>query len=85
MKKTTLLLAFLAPLFLFSQSNYEQAWKALSKKTRLVSSRAESPVENLSPQFLAKDPDGHVVALIRSESKKRDVNDERAVATEGIR
>jgi catechol 2,3-dioxygenase-like lactoylglutathione lyase family enzyme len=69
----------------FRTADAEQAWKALSKRTRLVSSRAESPIENLSPQFLAKDPDGHVVALIGSESKKREVNDERAVATEGIR
>jgi len=69
----------------FRSADAEQAWKALLKKTRLVSSRAESPAENVSPQFLAKDPDGHVVAIIGSESTKRDVNDERAVATEGIR
>ena len=30
-KRTILLLAFLAPLFLFSQNNYEQAWKALDQ------------------------------------------------------
>jgi catechol 2,3-dioxygenase-like lactoylglutathione lyase family enzyme len=69
----------------FRSADAEQAWKTLLKKTRLVSSRAESPAENVSPQFLAKDPDGHVVAIIGSESTKRDVNDERAVATEGIR
>lgn len=69
----------------FRSADAEQAWTALLKKTRLVSSRAESPAENASPQFLAKDPDGHVVAIIGIETKKRDVNDERAVATEGIR
>ena len=31
MKKSILHLAFLAPLFLFSQTNYEQAWKALDQ------------------------------------------------------
>jgi catechol 2,3-dioxygenase-like lactoylglutathione lyase family enzyme len=51
----------------FRTSDAGLAWKELVGKSTLVSSRALKPAANMGPEFLAKDPDGHVVALTSSE------------------
>ena len=53
---------------LLRTSSTDTAWKALLGHTEFVSSTAQSPAPGFPPQFLAKDPDNHIVALVASRN-----------------